>query len=57
MSFAFHAQIDGQLECVNQVLEQYLRCNINYRQNDLTQYLSLEKFAYNNKVHALRQQI
>jgi len=56
LSSAFHPQTDGQTERVNQVLEQYLRCNINYQQDDWTLHLPLAEFAYNNTVHASTQQ-
>jgi hypothetical protein len=55
LSSAFHPQTDGQTERVNQVLEQYLRCSINYQQDDWTVYLSLAEFAYNNTLHASTQ--
>ena len=56
LSSAFHPQTDGQTERVNQVLEQYLRCSINYQQDNYTAYLPLAKFAYNNTLHASTQQ-
>src|SRR4051794_19521962 len=56
LSSAFHPQTDGQTERVNQVLEQYLRCTINYQQDDWTLYLPLAEFAYNNSIHASTQQ-
>jgi hypothetical protein len=56
LSSAFHPQTDGQTERVNQVLEQYLRCTINYQQDDWTEYLPLAEFAYNNTLHASTQQ-
>jgi hypothetical protein len=37
-------------------LEQYLRCTINYQQDDWTTYLPLAEFAYNNSIHASSQQ-
>ena len=56
LSSAFHPQTDGQTERVNQVLEQYLRCTINYQQDDWTTLLPLAEFAYNNTVHSSTQQ-
>lgn len=53
---AFHPQIDGQTKHVNQVLEQYIRCTINYQQDDCTTLLLLAKFAYNNTKHSSMQQ-
>ncbi|KAJ2891394.1 hypothetical protein MKZ38_000508 [Zalerion maritima] len=48
LSTAFHPQTDGQTERTNQTLEQYLRCYVNYPQNDRVQLLPLAQFAYNS---------
>jgi transposase InsO family protein len=55
LSSAFHPQTDGQTKRVNQVLEQYLRCTINYQQDDRTSYFPLAEFTYNNMIHASMQ--
>jgi hypothetical protein len=52
LSSAFHPQSDGQTKRVNQVLEQYLRCFVNYQQDDWVDLLPLAEFTYNNTVHA-----
>jgi transposase InsO family protein len=51
LSTAFHPQTDGQTERVNQVLEQYLRCFIDYQQDDWVALLPFAEFAYNNSYH------
>ena len=43
-----HPQTDGQTERVNQILEQYLRCFVNDRQDNWPDYLALAEFAINN---------
>lgn len=53
----FHPQIDGQTKWVNQVLEQYLWCIINYQQDDWTLLMPLTKFVYNNSAHASTHEI
>ena len=55
LSSAFHLQTNCQTKRVNQVLKQYLRCSINYQQDDWTTYLPLAEFAYNNTLHASTQ--
>ena len=49
---AYHPQIDGQTERMNQELEQYLRVFINHRQEQWPDWLGTAEFAYNNKVHS-----
>lgn len=48
LSTAFHPQTDGQTEIMNQILEQYLRCYVNYQQNDWVEWLPLAQWAYNS---------
>ena len=52
LSTAFHPETDGQTERVNQTLEQYLRCFINYQQDDWSRFLPLAEFTYNNTIHS-----
>ncbi|APA12632.1 hypothetical protein sscle_09g074020 [Sclerotinia sclerotiorum 1980 UF-70] len=47
LSTAFHPQTDGQTERLNQTMEAYLRCYINYRQDNWVKLLPLAQFAYN----------
>ncbi|SYW79643.1 uncharacterized protein UHO2_04286 [Ustilago hordei] len=44
-------KMDGQMERVNQVVEQYLRMYCNYEQNDWAGLLDTAAFVYNNTVH------
>ena len=51
LSTAFHPQTDGQIEKMNQKLEQYLRFFVDHRQKDWPEWLALAEFAINNKIH------
>ena len=51
MSTAYHPQTDGQTEHVNQALEQYLRCYIDYNVSNWLDLLPSAEFAYNNQAH------
>ena len=51
-STSYHPQPDGQMECVNQEIEAYLRVFVSHRQDDWANWLPLVEFAYNNKIHA-----
>jgi len=44
--------MDGQMERINQELEQYLRVFIDHRQEQWPDWLGMAEFAYNNKIHA-----
>jgi len=51
LSTAFHPQTDGQMERMNQELEQYLCMFIDHCQEQWPEWLGTAEFAYNNKVH------
>ena len=51
LSTAYHPETDGQMERINQELEQYLRIYINHRQNNWSEWLVTAEFAFSNKVH------
>jgi len=48
----YHPEGDGQTECINQVLEQYLQAYTNYQQDNWALLLPLAEFAYNNTASA-----
>ena len=50
---AFYSQTNGQMECINQELEQYLWFFVDYRQKDWPEWLASVEFAINNKVHSI----
>lgn len=47
LTTAFRPQTDGQTERQNQELEQYLRCYVNYAQNDWVEKLPTAQLAHN----------
>jgi len=51
LSTVFYPQIDGQMERMNQELEQYLRFFVEHGQKYLPEWLVSAEFAVNNKVH------
>ena len=48
LSTIAYSQTDEQTEQINQTLEQYLCCYINYQQNNWVELLPLAQFAYNS---------
>ena len=51
-STAYHPHTDGQIERVNQVLEDMLRMYVMDKPNKWEDYLHLVEFSYNNGQHA-----
>ncbi len=56
LSIAFYPQTDGQIERFNQIVEQYLKCYINYDQNDWVKYLPMVQFIYNISIYVFIKQ-
>ncbi len=51
MSTSFRPQIDGQIEKVNLVIQQFLRNYVVADQQDWVDHLELVEFCYNNLEH------
>jgi len=51
MSTVYYPQTDGQTERVNQALEQYLRCYVDYNLSNWSDLLPSVEFTYNNQAH------
>jgi len=54
-STALHPQTNGQMEYVNQELNQYLCLFVNERQDDWHNLLPMVEFQYNNYVYTSTQ--
>ncbi len=48
LSTAYYSQMNEQMKRMNQTLKQYLRCYINYKQNDWIQLLSIAQLTFNS---------
>jgi hypothetical protein len=55
LSTAYHPQTDGQMEHINQELEQFLWIFVGEWQDDWYSLLPLAEFSYNNHVHSSMQ--
>ena len=51
LSTSFYPQMDGQMERINQELEQYLRFFVDHRQKDWPKQLASAEFIINNKTY------
>lgn len=49
LSTAWHPETDGQTEIMNALLKCYLRCYVNYTQNDWADWLPIAQLAANNR--------
>jgi hypothetical protein len=52
LSMAYHPQMDGQMERINQELEQSLRLYVSHMQMDWADWLLVTEFTYNKQEHS-----
>jgi hypothetical protein len=50
-NIVYYSQIDEQIEKQNQILEAYLKCYVNYQQNDWVKWFNVVEYAYNNNLN------
>ena len=50
---AYHSQMDGQTEWINQEIGMFLWHYVNYQQDNWTDWLAAAKFQYNDKRHTI----
>jgi hypothetical protein len=55
LSTAFHPEIDGSTERMNQELEAYLRCFVSYYQDDWKQLLFIAMLAINGRTSSVTE--
>ena len=53
LSTAFHPETDRQTERQNATLEHYLRCFLNYQQDNWPELLPLAQYIYNTTTHSI----
>ena len=53
LSTLYHPQTDGQIERMNQELEQYLRFFADHRQKNWPEWIVSAEFTVNNKAHSM----
>ncbi|MBW0542973.1 hypothetical protein O181_082688 [Austropuccinia psidii MF-1] len=56
LSTAYHPETDGQMERVNQIVEDYLWMYFSYHQDYWSTWLPLAEFSYNNSDHSSTKQ-
>ena len=52
LSTAYHPQTDGQTECVNQEVKEFLTIFVNNKQDDWSEWLPIAQFCHNDQQHS-----
>ena len=55
MSIIEHSQTNSQIKWLNQIMKQYLKCYMNYQQNNWIELLSAAQFTYNNSTQTFTE--
>jgi len=55
MSTTEHSQMNDQIKKLNQIVKQYLKCYVNYQQNNWVELLFAAQFAYNNSTQTFTE--